>query len=132
MRWRPPHDAIEPSTFENPRCPQGDRRPAPTWKPEKIDIGPRPLTTAIAAVADSSVVTGRVLVVDDFRQARESIADALRSAGHQVECVASGSEALVQLASESFDVIVTDLQMPGMSGLEFIRHLERRPHGRKF
>ena len=70
-----------------------------------------------------------MLVVDDFRQARESIADVLRSAGHQVECVASASEALVQLESESFDVIVTDLQMPGMSGLEFIRHLESRPHG---
>jgi DNA-binding NtrC family response regulator len=81
------------------------------------------------AVAEPNGKTGRVLVVDDFRQARESIADALRSAGHQVECVASGSEALVQLEKESFDVIVTDLQMPGMSGLELIRHLERRPHG---
>jgi DNA-binding NtrC family response regulator len=115
--------------LKTPTSPKANSAQAPTWKPEKIDIGPRPLTTAIAAVADSSIVTGRVLVVDDFRQARESIADALRSAGHQVECVASGSEALVQLASESFDVIVTDLQMPGMSGLELIRHLERRPHG---
>ena len=105
---------------------------APTWKPEKIDIRPRPLTSATMAVAEQNGVTGRVLVVDDFRQARESIADALRSAGHQVECVASGSEALVQLEKECFDVIVTDLQMPGMSGLELIRHLERRPHGRKF
>ncbi len=33
------------------------------------------------------------------------------------------------MEGESFDVIVTDLQMPGMSGLEFIRHLERKSHG---
>ena len=110
---------------------KADLAHAPNWKPEKIDIGPRPLPSAVA-VAEPNGKTGRVLVVDDFRQARESIADVLRSAGHQVECVASGSEALVQLESECFDVIVTDLQMPGMSGLEFIRHLERRPHGRRF
>src|SRR2546429_9886982 len=73
--------------------------------------------------------TGRVLVVDDFRQARESIGDVLRAAGHHVESVASASEALQRMEKESFDVIVTDLQMPGMSGLEFICHLERRPHG---
>ena len=107
---------------------KADLTHTPNWKPEKIDIGPRPLPSAVT-LAEPNGTTGRVLVVDDFRQARESIADALRSAGHQVECVASGSEALVQLESECFDVIVTDLQMPGMSGLELIRHLERRPHG---
>jgi DNA-binding NtrC family response regulator len=72
---------------------------------------------------------GRVLVVDDFAQARESIADVLRAAGHQVSCAASASEALVQMEKHGFDVVVTDLQMPGMSGLEFIKHLHSRPHG---
>jgi DNA-binding NtrC family response regulator len=85
------------------------------------------------AILETSVARpiseGRVLVVDDHRQARESIADVLRHAGHQVECLASAIEALKVLERESFDVVITDLQMPGMSGLEFIRHLERRPHG---
>jgi DNA-binding NtrC family response regulator len=71
----------------------------------------------------------RVLVIDDHRQARESMADVLRRAGHQVETLASAIEALKVLERESFDVIVTDLQMPGMTGLEFIRHLHQRPHG---
>lgn len=72
---------------------------------------------------------GRVLVVDDHRQARESMADVLRRAGHQVETLASAVEALRLLERESFDVIVTDLQMPGMNGLDFIHHLYKRPHG---
>jgi DNA-binding NtrC family response regulator len=72
---------------------------------------------------------GRVLVVDDHRQARESMADVLRQAGHQVQCVSSAIEGLKVLDRESFDVVITDLQMPGMSGLDFVRQLEKRPHG---
>ncbi len=81
------------------------------------------------ALANNTNAAGRVLVVDDFRQARESIADVLRAAGHTVHCAASGSEALKLLSTESFDLVVTDLQMPGMSGLEFIAALQLRPHG---
>jgi DNA-binding NtrC family response regulator len=72
---------------------------------------------------------GRVLVVDDHRQARESMSDVLRQAGHQVQCVSSALEALKVLDRESFDVVITDLQMPGMTGLDFVRKLEKRPHG---
>jgi len=77
----------------------------------------------------SAPLTGRVLVVDDHRQARESMGDILRQAGHRVECLSSAVEALLRLDGESFDVVITDLQMPGMNGLEFIRQLQRRPHG---
>lgn len=73
--------------------------------------------------------TGRVLVVDDHRQARESMIDVLRQAGHQVQGVSSAVEALKVLDRESFDVVITDLQMPGLSGLDFVRQLEKRPHG---
>jgi DNA-binding NtrC family response regulator len=82
-----------------------------------------------ACASSAKNAAGRVLVVDDHRQARESMADVLRRANHQVETLASAVEALKLLERESFDCIVTDLQMPGMSGLEFIRHLHRRPHG---
>ncbi len=73
--------------------------------------------------------SGRVLVVDDNRHARESIADVLGRAGHQVQCLASAIEAVRYLERQSFDVVITDLQMPGMSGLELIHTLEQRPHG---
>ena len=68
----------------------------------------------------------RVLVVDDHASAREAVADVLRQAQYQVTACASASEALVKLGSERVDVVVTDLQMPGMSGLEFICEIERR------
>jgi DNA-binding NtrC family response regulator len=68
----------------------------------------------------------RVLVVDDHASAREAVADVLREAQYFVATCASASEALPKLSSERFDVIVTDLQMPGMNGLEFICEIERR------
>ncbi len=82
-----------------------------------------------SALSSANSSVGRVLVVDDHRQARESMADVLRRAGHQVETLASAVEALRILERESFDVIVTDLQMPGMNGLDFIHHLHQQPHG---
>ena len=71
----------------------------------------------------------RVLVVDDHVSAREAVAHVLREAQYDVATCASASEALGKLAGEKFDVIVTDLQMPGMNGLEFIREIERRRIG---
>lgn len=82
-----------------------------------------------ALKAAAAPAPGRVLVVDDHPQARESTGDILRHAGHHVECVSSASEALKRMEHESFDVLLSDLQMPGMSGLELLAHLQRRPHG---
>jgi len=71
----------------------------------------------------------RVLVVDDHARARESVADVLRASDYDVATCASATEALVQLSARPVDVVVTDLQMPGMDGLEFIREIERRRLG---
>ena len=65
----------------------------------------------------------QLLVVDDHASARESIAETLRCAGYEVRCVASAVEALPLLHNGNWDVVLTDLQMPGMDGLEFIRRL---------
>jgi DNA-binding NtrC family response regulator len=67
-----------------------------------------------------------VLVVDDHASAREAVADVLRCADYEVTTCASASEALGRLAAMCVDVVVTDLQMPGMDGLEFICEIERR------
>jgi len=72
---------------------------------------------------------GRVLVVDDHRQAREAMADVLRRAGHQVACCSCAAEALQIVQRETFDCVVTDLKMPGMDGVEFIVQLEQRQYG---
>jgi DNA-binding NtrC family response regulator len=76
--------------------------------------------------ADRDNSLGRVLVVDDHAAVRESVIDILRQAGYAVEGLASAVEALPALEKRSADVVVTDLQMPGIDGLEFIRQIARR------
>ena len=60
--------------------------------------------------AEMIETSGRILVVDDHRQARESMADVLRHVGHSVSCCSSAAEALQVVEKESFDCVVTDLQ----------------------
>ena len=48
-----------------------------------------------------------------------------RALGHEVEAAASGEEALPLLSSESFDVLFTDVSLPGMSGVELARQSRR-------
>ena len=69
---------------------------------------------------------GSVLVVADHATARQSVVDVLRHVGHAAQACSSGAEALALLGGNAFDLVVTDLQMPGMSGLELIREIERR------
>jgi DNA-binding NtrC family response regulator len=71
-------------------------------------------------------LVGRILVVDDNVRARQSIVDVLKAAGHDVVASVSAIEALKIVEKSPFDVIVTDLQMPGMDGLAFIRTLSQR------
>ena len=61
--------------------------------------------------------------------ARESMIETLRHAGYQADACLRPPRRCAWLATESYDVVITDLRMPGMSGLEFIRAVEDRPHG---
>jgi two-component system response regulator PilR (NtrC family) len=62
-----------------------------------------------------------ILVVDDEPGIREMVKAALRYDGHSVVVAASGNEALGLLKKDSFDLLVTDLSMPGMSGVDLLR-----------
>ena len=73
----------------------------------------------------SSDRTTQLLVVDDHARSRESVAAALRTTGYGVHACASAKEGLSYLRSQDCDVVITDLQMPGMNGLEFIQEIER-------
>ncbi len=81
------------------------------------------------STASQNVSPGRVLVVDDHRSARESMVDILRRSGHEVDSCTSAAEALNTIRRKIFDCIVTDLKMPGMTGIEFIVQLEQRRYG---
>lgn len=67
-----------------------------------------------------------ILVVDDHARARQAVVDVLTAAGYQVDACASGAEALARLCEAATDLVVTDLQMPGMGGLELISQMVRR------
>lgn len=76
--------------------------------------------------AGSSVATGpEVLVVDDDDDLRELYAEVLRAGGYAVVEAASGEDAITRLASFRPQVVVTDLSMPGMSGMELAEHFRR-------
>lgn len=63
----------------------------------------------------------RVLLVEDDDDNRELMGEVLQDAGYQVMLAASGAEGLRMLAEHSIDVVVTDVGMPGMGGLEVAR-----------
>src|ERR1700733_12508636 len=67
-----------------------------------------------------------VLIVDDDATLRVCLAAILRSFGYRVHCAADGFSALGLLREEIADIIVSDLNMPGMSGFEFLSVVRRR------
>jgi DNA-binding response OmpR family regulator len=66
-----------------------------------------------------------VLLVDDTPELRKTIERLLVNAGHQVTTAPNGAAALRALESGTFDVIVTDIVMPDMEGLELIRTVRK-------
>ena len=72
----------------------------------------------------SSVKT-RVLVIDDDELVRCGVAYMLEKLGHQSILVESGAAALARIGDEEFDIVLCDLMMPGMDGIETIRRLKR-------
>ena len=67
-----------------------------------------------------------VLVVDDHEAVLESIAMFVMHIGHAALTVSSGAEALNKLDEGKFDLVLTDLQMPGMRGDELAREIKKR------
>jgi class 3 adenylate cyclase len=74
--------------------------------------------------------TGRILVVDDNESNRDLLSRRLVHEGHEVTTAASGSEAFATLETESFDVILLDLLMPDMNGVEVLERLKLDPRWR--
>ena len=68
-----------------------------------------------------------VLIVDDLKAQLNLISSYLTEEGFQVTTANNGSEALAKAAAHSFDLVITDLVMPEMSGLEFCRKLKKNP-----
>ncbi len=68
----------------------------------------------------------RILVVDDEQIIRESLGFVLKKEGYQVEEAPNGREALAKQEARPFDVVVTDIEMPEMRGMELLEHITKR------
>ncbi len=69
----------------------------------------------------------RTLVVEDDPASGEILVDLLRQIGCETLFARDGHEGLLQCASHSFDIIFTDIRMPGINGLEMLRRLRAQP-----
>ncbi len=67
------------------------------------------------------MIPGTFLVVDDEKTQRETLRKVLESWGHTVQEASNGSKALEMVKGNPIDVIMTDLRMPGMTGLELLK-----------
>ena len=76
------------------------------------------MATEPIPLADS--LTLRVLIVDDEISVRKVMAAVLAQLGFPCETAASGEEALRVLETQRIDAVISDLQMPGMSGMELL------------
>ncbi|HSP64362.1 MAG TPA: response regulator, partial [Pyrinomonadaceae bacterium] len=72
---------------------------------------------------------GKILIVDDEVELKNILVEVLTSQGYETEGFTSGEEALAALRGKAFDVLLTDLMMPGMDGITLVREsLQIDPH----
>jgi PAS domain S-box-containing protein len=67
----------------------------------------------------------RILVVDDERVVREFVSKALTEEGHQVETVDNAEDALKMVKNKKYRIILLDVKMPGMSGIELYKRFQK-------
>ena len=105
------------------------------WRFRKRDIdawldSQRPGAALTVPSGPAPAITGppervRVLVVDDEASIRELLSKTLALAEYNVEVAVDGSSALERIRATAFDLLITDLRMPGMDGLTLIRESKR-------
>jgi DNA-binding NtrC family response regulator len=67
----------------------------------------------------------RILVVDDEQSMTQFLSIVLRKEGYEVTAVSNGREALERVKAESFDVVITDIKMPGMDGIQLLQGIKK-------
>ncbi len=105
------------------------------WRFRKQDVdrwlesqGGRPARSIVGAggvAAPAAEVRPRVLVVDDEAGIRDLLAKALALAEYDVDLAGGGAEALERLRRQHYDLVITDLKMPGVDGMTLIRDARR-------
>ncbi|MBF0103353.1 MAG: response regulator, partial [Desulfobacterales bacterium] len=86
-----------------------------------------PIHISSAVFESQKQFVGSILVVDDSLTTRTNLYEILNGDGYQVELAKSGEEALEILDSTSFDLILTDVEMPGINGFQLAEKIRNRP-----
>jgi CheY-like chemotaxis protein len=73
-----------------------------------------------------TMLSKKILVVDDEKSLREILKSKLVKLGYDPECAKNGEEALKILENEKFPLILTDLRMPGIDGIELCMRIKER------
>ncbi|HZU77064.1 MAG TPA: ATP-binding protein, partial [Dehalococcoidia bacterium] len=93
----------------------------------KIDLPAAPDAPETAVSVNGGVVRPApkrsILVIDDEPSIRDLLTATLLNDGHEVESAADGAAGLERLATRDFDLIITDVKMPGVDGIEFYRRV---------
>ena len=71
---------------------------------------------------------GRILIVDDEPQACAMMARLVKHFGHESVCRTGGQEALDYVRATPVDLMILDVMMPGMDGMQVLRHVRSDPH----
>ena len=74
----------------------------------------------------------RILIVDDNREIRTILEEYLREEGYAAQGAGDGNEALAKHGESPFDLIITDLNMPGMTGMELIKAISKEESTTEF
>ncbi len=84
------------------------------------------MTESLREGAKGPSLRGKVLVVEDDEQVRRPLARSLSTVGYDVATAADGVEAVALLAGDAFDVIVSDIAMPELDGIQLLRAIRER------
>jgi DNA-binding response OmpR family regulator len=77
---------------------------------------------------ESAAAPDRILVADDDQGVRDVVANALRLASYRVGCAHDGEDAWNALSSNGYDLLITDHEMPRLTGLDLLRRVrDRKP-----
>jgi DNA-binding response OmpR family regulator len=69
--------------------------------------------------------TPQILIVEDDEEMRSLLKEFLEEEGFETECARNGADALREIVKKPFDLIVTDIEMPGLTGLDILPEMKK-------